>query len=137
MDSVNSGSDMGLLAKILGASNVVKDVGDAIDKVTTSDEERLELHQKWDALQTSVNIEEIKTRNLFISGWRPFLGWSFAIGISINVVLMPIVQWILLMCGFQEIPLPEFPFEIMMEVIIGMLGLGGLRSYEKQKGLTK
>jgi len=128
---------MSIISKILGSSDIVKDVGNAIDQVTTTDEERLELHQKWDSLQTAVNIEEIRTRNVFIAGWRPFLGWSFAIGISLNVVLMPIVQWILLMCGLENVPLPEFPFEIMMEVIFGMLGLAGYRTYEKQKGLTK
>ena len=128
---------MGLLKKILGASDIVKDVGNAIDQNITNDEERMVLLQKWDEIQANINIEEIKTRNLFISGWRPFLAWSFAVGISLNIVIMPIVQWILLMLGKQEIPLPDFPLEIMMETIIGMLGLGGLRTYEKHKGLTK
>ena len=128
---------MSIFTKILGNSNIVKDIGNAIDQNITNDEERLEAHRKFDELQTTVNIEEIKTRNVFIAGWRPFLGWSFAIGISINVVLMPIVQWICLMLGYDNVPLPNFPFDIMMEMIFGMLGLAGYRTYEKQKGLTK
>ena len=128
---------MGLFSKILGASDIVKDVGDAIDKTFTSDDERMEAHRKWDELQVGLNIEEAKSRNLFLAGWRPFLGWSFAIGISLHVVVMPMIQWVCTLCGLAEIPLPAFPTELMMEVIFGMLGLSGLRTYEKYKNLTK
>ncbi len=128
---------MGLLKKILGGSDIVRDIGDAIDKNITNDEERMDAHRKWDELQTQVNLEEAKHRSVFIAGWRPFLGWSFSIGISLHVVIMPMVQWVLLVCGIEKIPLPEFPLEIMLELIFGMLGMAGLRTYEKFKGLTK
>ncbi len=128
---------MGLLKKILGGSDIVRDIGDAIDKNITNDEERMDAHRKWDELQTQVNLEESKHRSVFIAGWRPFLGWSFSIGISLHVVIMPMVQWVLLVCGVEKIPLPEFPLEIMLELIFGMLGMAGLRTYEKFKGLTK
>ena len=128
---------MGLLTKILGGSNIVKDIGDAIDKNVVNDEERMDAHRKWDELQTQVNLKEAKHRSVFIAGWRPFLGWSFSIGISLHVVIMPMVQWVLLVCGIEKIPLPEFPLEIMLELIFGMLGMAGLRSWEKFKGLTK
>ena len=128
---------MGLLKKILGGSDIVRDIGDAIDKNITNDEERMDAHRKWDELQTQVNLEEAKHRSVFIAGWRPFLGWSFSIGISLHVVIMPMVQWVLLVCGVEKIPLPEFPLEIMLELIFGMLGMAGLRTYEKFKGLTK
>ena len=128
---------MGLLNKLLGGSDVIKDIGDAIDKNITNDEERMDAHRKWDELQTQVNLEEAKHRSIFIAGWRPFLGWSFSIGISLHVVIMPMVQWVLLVCGIEKIPLPEFPLEIMLELIFGMLGMAGLRTYEKFKGLTK
>ncbi len=127
----------GIIKKLLGGSDIVKDIGDAIDKNITNDEERMEAHRKWYELQTQVNFEEAKHRSVFIAGWRPFLGWSFSIGISLHVVIMPMVQWVLLVCGIKEIPLPEFPLEIMLELIFGMLGMAGLRTYEKFKGLTK
>ncbi len=128
---------MGLLKKILGGSDIVRDIGDAIDKNIVNDEERMDAHRKWDELQTQVNLEEARHRSVFIAGWRPFLGWSFSIGISLHVVIMPMVQWVLLVCGVEKIPLPEFPLEIMLELIFGMLGMAGLRTYEKFKGLTK
>lgn len=128
---------MGLLTRILGGSDIVKDIGDAIDKNITNDEERMDAHRKWDELQVSVNIQEAKHRSVFIAGWRPFLGWSFSIGISLHVVVMPMVQWIVMISGGKEMPLPDFPTELMLEVIFGMLGIAGLRSWEKYKGLTK
>ncbi len=128
---------MGLLKKVLGISNVVKDIGDAIDKNVTNDEERMEKHLSWDKLQVGLNLEETKTRNLFIAGWRPFLGWSFSIGIALHVVVMPMVQWFFEIFGFNAISLPNFPLEIMLEIIFGMLGLSGLRTYEKLKGLAR
>ncbi len=130
---------MGLIDRILGggATSLVDSIGNAIDKNIVNDEERLDAHRKWDELQTQVNLKEAKHRSIFIAGWRPFLGWSFSIGISLHVVVMPMVQWVLLVCGFKEIPLPEFPLEIMLELVFGMLGMAGLRTYEKFKGLTK
>ena len=127
---------MPFFKKLLGG-DIVKDIGDAIDKNVTNDEERMEAHRKWDELQTQVNLEEAKHRSVFIAGWRPFLGWSFSIGISLHVVIMPMVQWTLMICGIEEVSLPEFPLEIMLEVIFGMLGMAGLRTYEKYKKLTK
>ena len=130
---------MGLIDRILGggATSLVDSIGNAIDKNIVNDEERLDAHRKWDELQTQVNLKEAKHRSIFIAGWRPFLGWSFSIGISLHVVVMPMVQWVLLVCGIEKIPLPEFPLEIMLELIFGMLGMAGLRSWEKFKGLTK
>jgi hypothetical protein len=51
-------------------------------------------------------------------------------------VLAPLAQWIMIMSG-NVIPLPEFQSDILIELTMAMLGLAGLRTYEKQKGLTK
>ena len=87
--------------------------------------------------QVSVNQAEAKHRSLFVAGWRPFVGWICAVALLYHFVLNPII---LFGAGWANVEIPELPafdMDSLMTVLLGMLGLGGLRSYEKSKGLTK
>ena len=89
-----------------------------------------------DLAQLEVNKEEAKSRNVFIAGWRPFIGWTCGIALCWTYILQPIAQFVLAQTG-HLIDLPGLDMSTMMPVLLGMLGLGGLRTWEKQRGLTK
>jgi hypothetical protein len=89
-----------------------------------------------DLAQLEVNKEEAKSRNVFIAGWRPFIGWTCGIALCWTYILQPIAQFVLAQTG-HLIDLPGLDMSTMMPVLLGMLGLGGLRTWEKYKGLTK
>ena len=81
--------------------------------------------------------EEAKHKNIFVAGWRPFIGWTCGIALCWHFVLAPVTIFV---CAYLAIVIPELPtFDMgsLMTVLMGMLGLGTLRTYEKQKGLTK
>jgi Trk-type K+ transport system membrane component len=90
--------------------------------------------QAWDAQQTSVNIEEAKSEHLFVAGWRPFIGWVCGVAFAYHFVLQPLLAFVLANAGV-DVKLPIFKMEELSTVLMGMLGLGGLRSYEKIKGV--
>ena len=87
--------------------------------------------------QIEVNKAEAQSPSLFKSGWRPFLGWVCAAAFAYHFLAQPIIIFLLSYFGLEPVTLPEFDMGSMMTVLMGMLGLGGLRTYEKQKGLTK
>lgn len=86
--------------------------------------------------QSETNKIEAAHRSLFVAGWRPFVGWCCAIAMLWHFVLCPIVIFVLTMFGHQTTA-PEFDMNTLMTVLMGMLGLGGLRTFEKLKGVTK
>jgi len=87
--------------------------------------------------QVSINKEEAKHRSIFVSGWRPFVGWTCGVALAYHFVLQPLILFGVTVAGVELPPLPSFDMGSLMTVLMGMLGLGGLRTYEKQKGLTK
>jgi hypothetical protein len=87
--------------------------------------------------QVAINKEEAKHRSIFVSGWRPFVGWTCGIALAYHFVLQPLILFGVTVAGAELPPLPSFDMGSLMTVLMGMLGLGGLRTYEKQKGLTK
>lgn len=127
---------MGLFGN--STTKTIDAVGSAIDKVFTSDEERLSKAEVLAKMQSDITIAELQTRSIFLAGWRPFLGWMLAFSIGFRIIIFPLAQWVF--GGFFHYILPPFDTSmdgIMTELIFGMLGLAGMRSYEKQKGLTK
>jgi hypothetical protein len=89
-----------------------------------------------DLAQLEVNKAEAKSRNIFIAGWRPFVGWTCGIALCWTYIFQPVAQFVLAQTG-HLIDLPGLDMSTMMPVLLGMLGLGGLRTWEKHKGLTK
>ena len=87
--------------------------------------------------QIEINKEEAKSRNIFIAGWRPFVGWTCGLALFWHFLGLPVTLFITGWFNLQHPPLPEFDMNSLMTVLLGMLGLGGMRSFEKFKGLTK
>ena len=87
--------------------------------------------------QIEVNKEEAKSRSIFIAGWRPFVGWTCGIALCWHFIGLPVTTFFIAWFGFDVPELPFFDMDSLLTVLMGMLGLGGLRTYEKMKGLTK
>jgi hypothetical protein len=86
--------------------------------------------------QIKVNQEEAKHKSTFVSGWRPFIGWTCGVALSYHFVIQPLLVFVLNATG-QPVELPTFDMSSLMTVLMGMLGLGGLRTFEKVKKVTK
>ena len=84
--------------------------------------------------QIEVNKEEAKSESLFKSGWRPAIGWTCTLGLIYNFVLYPFLLWLVAVTGSSILP-PPLVSDILMELVFALLGLGGLRTYEKVKGI--
>ena len=87
--------------------------------------------------QILTNREEAKHKSVFVSGWRPFIGWTCGVALAYHFVLAEVIKFGVALYGAEIPELPAFDMDSLMTVLLGMLGLGGLRTYEKQKGLTK
>ena len=87
--------------------------------------------------QLAINKEEASSGSLFKGGWRPCIGWICGIAFGYHFVLQPVIIFVVALVGIKIPELPEFDMGTLLTVLGGMLGIGGLRTYEKQKGLTK
>ena len=86
--------------------------------------------------QLEINKAEAQSRNIFVAGWRPFIGWTCGFAMAYNYVLQPILIFVLAQFDYL-VQLPGLDLSEMMPVLMGMLGLGGMRSFEKFKGISK
>jgi phenylpyruvate tautomerase PptA (4-oxalocrotonate tautomerase family) len=87
--------------------------------------------------QIEINKEEAKSRNIFIAGWRPFVGWTCGLALFWHFLGLPVTLFVTGWFDLQHPPLPEFDMQSLMTVLLGMLGLGGMRTFEKFKGVSK
>jgi hypothetical protein len=87
--------------------------------------------------QLEINKAEASSGSLFKGGWRPFIGWTSGVAFAYHFVLQPLLVFVLTASGVDLPELPKFDMSTLLTVLGGMLGIGGLRSYEKTKGLTK
>ena len=87
--------------------------------------------------QIEVNKAEAASGSFFKGGWRPFVGWVCGVAFAYHFIIQPLVIFILTAIGMDIPDLPEFDMGTLLPVLGGMLGIGGLRTYEKHKGLTK
>jgi hypothetical protein len=87
--------------------------------------------------QISVNAAEAASGSLFKGGWRPCVGWVCAIAFFYHFVGQPLIIFIVALAGVEIPDLPNFDMSTLLTVLGGMLGIGSLRTYEKQKGVTK
>lgn len=86
--------------------------------------------------QIEVNKAEAQHHSLFVAGWRPAIGWICVVGLGYNFLLYPMLTWAVVVTGAEFTP-PPLLSENLMELVMGMLGLGALRSFEKWKGVAR
>lgn len=83
--------------------------------------------------QMEVNRAEAQT-DLFRGGWRPATGWCCVAGLAYQFILQPVLPWVVALLGAEVPPLPAIDNETLLVLLTGMLGLGGLRTFERVKG---
>jgi roadblock/LC7 domain-containing protein len=86
--------------------------------------------------QVEVNKVEAAHSSVFVAGWRPSIGWVCAAGLAWAFVVAPIASWALMVLGIKA-ELPAIQFDHLFELVLAMLGIGGLRTFEKLRGVAR
>ena len=119
--------------------------GNVLDKLFTSDGEKLDkeailtrLAQQPNLAQIEVNKIEAQHRTIFVAGWRPFIGWVCGVALAYVFILRDLLAWGLTMYQVGDVVAPPtLAIEDLMTVLLALLGLGGLRTVEKLNGRVK
>jgi hypothetical protein len=85
--------------------------------------------------QLEINAREATHTSVFVAGWRPAFGWCGAAGFLYATIGQPVMAWVGAVKGWPAPP--ELNMDLLWVVVTGLLGLGGLRTAEKMKGVTK
>lgn len=110
-----------------------------------------ELHQQGDIAklnahvqlltgQMAINAKEAEHKSIFVAGWRPFIGWVGGLALAYQFIFYPLMLWLWHMVSiFVEIPTgieppPVLPADDLYTIVLGMLGIGAMRSYDKKNG---
>jgi len=129
--------------------DAIASIGDRIfsivDQMVTDKDQAARLkHELQKALaelnqaQIAVNKQEAKHGSIFVAGWRPFIGWVCGVALAWEFVGAPVAQWALTMAGLElTYTVPTVPEEALMELVMAMLGMAGLRSFEKRSGVAR
>ncbi len=86
--------------------------------------------------QTEINAVEAQHKSIFVAGWRPFIGWVCGVGIAWSMVVQPVAQWAMIAWG-DGTELPTIDTSYLMELVTAMLGMSGLRTFEKMRGVAR
>jgi|TARA_R100000664_G_scaffold4183_1_gene8676 hypothetical protein len=86
--------------------------------------------------QTEINAAEAQHKSIFVAGWRPFIGWVCGVGIAWSMVVQPVAQWAMIAWG-DGTELPTIDTSYLMELVTAMLGMSGLRTFEKMRGVAR
>jgi hypothetical protein len=122
---------------------VFSTISTVLDRVIPDKNKRAEAEEQLQTLLTSqdfqIAIEQIKVNaieaqsdSFFKSGWRPSVGWICSIAFGLHFVIFPILNWLLMLCGQSPILVP-FQMDTLLTVLLGLLGMGTLRTVEKMK----
>jgi len=136
----------GLLGKIMGGgiAEPIEAVGNILDKLFTSDDERLSRQeaqqrvlQRPAMVQAEINKVEASHRSVFVAGWRPFIGWTCGAALAYNFIARDLIVWAFAaFAPTMPVP-PALQMEELLTVLLGLLGLGTLRTVEKIGGRAK
>ena len=119
------------MPKLNVVAGIIDKVADKIDDFTLDKAEKAQLIQEINKAQLEVNKVEAGQQGLFVR-WRPFLGWVLSIAFAYHFVLQPFLIFILASFG-KQVVLPTFDMDTMTTILLGMLGLGGMKSWERVK----
>lgn len=137
---------MPLLDKLIGsaAAAPIDALAHLFDRLFTSDEERaqaeavlarLALHPT--ELQVELNRIEAAHRSVFVAGWRPFIGWICGAALAYTFIGHPLLEWAAALWGDPKLKPPLLLIDNLLELVLAMLGLSGLRTFEKVQGRAR
>tara|TARA_R110002167_G_scaffold318878_1_gene524592 strand:- start:758 stop:1171 length:414 start_codon:yes stop_codon:yes gene_type:complete len=133
-----------VLGSLLGGKGgALKTIAKVVDDLHTSEEEKLDkkilmqrIQQKLAEKQIDVNAKEAGHRSVFVSGWRPAIGWTGAFALMFEFILSPCIEWYSKFAGLN-LTAPAIETGPLLAIVTSMLGVAGMRSFEKAKGLAK
>jgi len=125
----------GLVGGIGDAAIKIRTAITGIDPAKQAELQELVTQLEGQALksQSDINAIEAANKNIFVAGWRPFIGWVCGTALGFNFVLRPFASWILLIVG-HPMTLPILDWSELSPIVIGLLGLGTMRTVEKING---
>ena len=122
-----------VIGGVLGIVN--KFIPDPAQKAEAEAQLRAALVQ-WDQSQNQVDAAEAGSSSVFVAGWRPFIGWVCGAALAYQYVALPVLHQAAISLG-HPLPLPPIKLDDnLWQLMFGMLGMGGLRTYEKIKGVA-
>lgn len=135
---------------LLGIGTVIESVGKVASDLITTDKERIQLElegrridQATDLAQMEVNKVEAASSSVFVAGWRPAIGWIGAAAMAYQFVLYPLMVWAWTWAQAEGhvpagvVPPPMLDTEALWVILSGMLGIAGMRTWEKGKGVAR
>jgi hypothetical protein len=97
----------------------------------------LDADVKLAAGQLDINKQEARHSSIFVAGWRPFVGWTCGMALAYHFILQPFIMFAIHVAGVEVGEIPTLDMADLYTVLLGMLGLGGMRSYEKRNGVAQ
>jgi len=88
-------------------------------------------------MQNKVNLAEAKHKSVFVAGWRPFIGWICGVGLAWAYIVQPLVLWYISVAHPGIDTIPQISTDGLYQLVLAMLGMGGLRTFEKMKGVSR
>ena len=130
LDPITAGMDLaGKIADIVG--RYIPDP----NKAAEAAQKLAELQANERQAQVDVNKAEAANQSLFVAGWRPCIGWVCSVALVYQYLVSPLLPWVVNALGAHVPALPTLDGNLW-ELMFGMLGLGGLRTYEKVQGVA-
>lgn len=129
--------------------DVIDSVKDLVSEMIVDKDKKAQLNYELEALkdkanqrlheelmaQNEVNKVEAGHRSVFVAGWRPFIGWTGGAGVAWTFVVSPVVEWASRLAGWKG-EMPVIDASQLMTLVLAMLGVAGMRSFDKVKGVA-
>lgn len=87
--------------------------------------------------QTDINSIEATHSSVFVAGWRPFIGWCCGIALCYAAIIEPLARFISLVGFGYQGDFPVIDTDLTLQILLGMLGLSGMRSFEKARRVAR
>lgn len=123
--------------------DIIGVVGNVIEKIVPDKGKAAEMKHEIamslvssDLGQMAINQQEASHPNVFVSGWRPAVGWVCVFALFFNYILSPLAGWA---CAiwYPEVSIPTLDISELLTLLFGLLGMGTLRSYDKSQGTAR
>lgn len=118
--------------------DIIREVGETVREAIPDADKRLEIESQLETLelqllqgQLEVNKQEAASSSLFVAGWRPFIGWTCGAALAYTWIMAPVMKVM-----FKLVELPVIDPTQIFPIVTAMLGVAGMRTYEKVKGVA-
>ena len=127
----------------MSVSTIAEVASNVLDKIVQDKDLKQKLNHdiqkeliSLDKAQIELNTEEAKNGNWFVSGWRPSIGYICGLALLTHFIILPVATWIAVVNGLDlQLEKLEFDFSQLTTIVLSLLGMSSLRTFEKTKGI--